>query len=54
MFGLLNDYPLVAPAYAAARSALAKKIGLGRKPEPSKPEKAPRKRPAKRPTARKK
>jgi predicted transcriptional regulator len=34
MFGLRDDYPLVAPDYAAARSALAKKIGLGRKPEP--------------------
>ncbi|WP_394886315.1 MucR family transcriptional regulator [Mesorhizobium sp. AaZ16] len=26
------DYPMVAPAYAAARSELAKKMGLGRKP----------------------
>ncbi len=26
------DYPLVAPSYAATRSKLAKKIGLGRKP----------------------
>ena len=26
------DYPVVAPNYAAARSELAKKIGLGRKP----------------------
>ena len=26
------DYPMVAPNYAATRSALAKKIGLGRKP----------------------
>ena len=25
------DYPLVAPSYAATRSALAKKIGLGKK-----------------------
>ena len=33
MFSLRDDYPLVAPAYAATRSALAKKIGLGRKPE---------------------
>lgn len=47
MFGLKDDYPLVAPAYAATRSALAKKIGLGRKPEPKKPVKAPRKRTAK-------
>lgn len=27
------DYPMVAPAYAAARSSLAKKMGLGRKPK---------------------
>ncbi|MEZ5934860.1 MAG: MucR family transcriptional regulator [Alphaproteobacteria bacterium] len=51
MFGLRDDYPLVAPAYAAQRSALAKKIGLGRKPEPPKPAKAPRKRAAKKPAA---
>jgi predicted transcriptional regulator len=47
MFGLNDDYPMVAPAYAATRSALAKKIGLGRKPEPEKPVKAPRKKSAK-------
>ncbi len=29
---LAKDYPMVAPAYAAQRSALAKEIGLGRKP----------------------
>ena len=29
---LPRDYPLVAPNYAATRSKLAKKIGLGRKP----------------------
>jgi predicted transcriptional regulator len=28
-WGLPNDYPMVAPNYAAARSALAKKMGLG-------------------------
>ena len=28
-WGLAHDYPMVAPNYAAARSALAKKIGLG-------------------------
>jgi predicted transcriptional regulator len=28
---LPSDYPMVAPNYAAQRSALAKKIGLGRK-----------------------
>jgi len=30
-FGLKDDYPIVAPNYAAQRSALAKKLGLGRK-----------------------
>jgi predicted transcriptional regulator len=29
-WGLAADYPMVAPNYAAARSDLAKKIGLGR------------------------
>jgi predicted transcriptional regulator len=29
-WGLPSDYPMVAPNYAAARSDLAKKIGLGR------------------------
>jgi predicted transcriptional regulator len=29
-WGLPSDYPMVAPNYAAVRSALAKKIGLGR------------------------
>jgi predicted transcriptional regulator len=29
-WGLPADYPMVAPDYAKARSALAKKIGLGR------------------------
>src|SRR6266704_5386666 len=28
-WGLPHDYPMVAPTYAAARSALAKKMGLG-------------------------
>ncbi len=31
-WGLPADYPMVAPNYAAKRSELAKKIGLGRKP----------------------
>ncbi len=31
-WGLPSDYPMVAPEYAARRSELAKKIGLGRKP----------------------
>jgi predicted transcriptional regulator len=30
-WGLAADYPMVAPAYAASRSELAKRIGLGRK-----------------------
>ncbi len=30
-WGLAVDYPMVAPNYAAARSALAKKMGLGQK-----------------------
>ena len=37
-WNLPADYPMVAPNYAAARSALAKTMGLGRKPkEPVKP-----------------
>ncbi len=31
-WGLPRDYPMVAPNYSKQRSALAKKIGLGRKP----------------------
>lgn len=31
-WSLRSDYPMVAPAYAAQRSDLAKQIGLGRKP----------------------
>lgn len=30
-FGLKPDYPMVAPSYAAVRSDMAKKFGLGRK-----------------------
>ena len=30
-WGLPNDYPMVAPAYAAKRSELAKNLGLGRR-----------------------
>jgi predicted transcriptional regulator len=41
-WGLPKDYPMVAPAYAAQRSDLARQIGLGRKPAaPSTPEPAP-------------
>jgi predicted transcriptional regulator len=38
-WGLSRDYPMVAPVYAAHRSTLAKKIGLGRRPaiEPAEP-----------------
>ncbi len=36
-WNLAADYPMVAPAYAAARSALAKQMGLGRKPKASEP-----------------
>ncbi len=31
-WGLAREYPMVAPSYASRRSALAKSIGLGRKP----------------------
>lgn len=42
-WGLARDYPMVAPNYAAQRSALAKSMGLGRKAE-AKPAKATVKR----------
>ena len=32
-WGLRPDYPMVAPSYSARRSALAKQLGLGRKPK---------------------
>ncbi|MBO6727333.1 MAG: MucR family transcriptional regulator [Rhizobiaceae bacterium] len=32
-WGLPDDYPMVAPSYAAARSELAKSMGLGRRPK---------------------
>ncbi|MGX9147865.1 MucR family transcriptional regulator [Mesorhizobium sp. 128a] len=47
-WSLPADYPMVAPNYAAARSALAKAAGLGRKPaaaeaaEVQKPKRTPR------------
>ena len=31
-YNLRPDYPMTAPSYSQARSAMAKKIGLGRKP----------------------
>ncbi len=47
-WGLAKDYPMVAPAYANARSSLAKTLGLGRKstapaaePKPAAPPPAP-------------
>ena len=44
-WGLKPDYPMVAPNYSAQRQAMAKQIGLGRKPapppEPEKPKRAP-------------
>jgi predicted transcriptional regulator len=51
-YGLPQDYPMVAPAYAAKRSELARAIGLGQvgaKQSPAKPvleKAAPRKRAA--------
>lgn len=39
-FGLKADYPMVAPSYSAVRSAMAKTIGLGRKPGQKMPAKA--------------
>jgi predicted transcriptional regulator len=36
-WGLRPDYPMVAPNYSAQRQALAKQIGLGRKPAPPPP-----------------
>ena len=43
-WGLPPDYPMVAPNYAAQRSALAKSIGLGRKKAEPVPSPAPKKR----------
>jgi predicted transcriptional regulator len=40
-WGLPNDYPMVAPSYAAHRSALAKSLGLGRKASQNAVEGAP-------------
>ncbi len=42
-WGLPYDYPMVAPNYAKARSMLAKKMGLGRKPAPSAKKKSAKK-----------
>lgn len=42
-WGLPADYPMVAPNYAETRRTLAKKIGLGRKPDSGRKKKAPTK-----------
>ena len=41
-WGLRPDYPMVAPNYSAQRQALAKQIGLGRKPAPQPPAPEPK------------
>ena len=46
-WGLPANYPMVAPNYAAARSSLAKGMGLGRKLEPLLPPKKRGRKPAK-------
>ncbi len=46
-YNLKADYPMVAPAYSAARQEMAKKIGLGRKPGPRKAASASEAKPAK-------
>ncbi|WP_095081588.1 MucR family transcriptional regulator [Mesorhizobium sophorae] len=46
-WGLKADYPMVAPNYAAARSEMAKAIGLGRKAPVKPAKKAPATRKAK-------
>lgn len=40
-YGLKSDYPMVAPAYAAKRSQLAKDLGLGRKGAAARAERSP-------------
>ncbi len=41
-WGLMADYPMVAPSYAATRSKLAKAIGLGQKPRARRKRASPR------------
>ena len=43
-WNLPNSYPMVAPSYAAKRSALAKQFGLGREDKKAPPTPAPAKR----------
>jgi predicted transcriptional regulator len=50
-FALKSDYPLVAPAYSARRSDLAKALGLGRKPATPVKKVAPKGRPFKKTAA---
>ena len=45
-WGLPDDYPMVAPAYAEHRSTLARQFGLGRKPAAAAPEPVPQPEPA--------
>jgi predicted transcriptional regulator len=45
-WGLAKDYPMVSPAYAAQRSAMAKQIGLGRRRAAAPPPPAPEPTPA--------
>ncbi len=48
-WGLPADYPMVAPAYAKQRSALAKSLGLGRKSSAAEPETGAGPAPSKKP-----
>ena len=48
-YGLPNDYPTTSPNYSAARSAMAKEIGLGRKVGQTRQVMAAAKKPAGRP-----
>ena len=45
-YGLKSDYPMVAENYSESRRAMAKKIGLGRKPGARKTEEQPAPAPA--------
>lgn len=48
-WNLPSNYPMVAPAYARKRSALARELGLGRKRPKPEPEAAPVSRASRRP-----
>ena len=52
-WGLPHDYPMVAPAYAAHRSTLAKTLGLGRKRQEEVDEAAPEPEPQPEPSVKK-